>query len=62
MRMTEFLAYINEDIPDGYTFSHLDLTALKKNKKIKALKRDIKKMKKDSQKRETDDIDLFEKE
>lgn len=56
MRLTEFFAYINDEIPKGYVPYHLDLSTIKNDKEVKKLKREIKKQKKNS---EYEDVDIF---
>ena len=67
MRMTELICYVNDEIPLGYQSYHNDMTVLRANKEVKALKKAIKKRKKDEEKLAskgrkdgTEDIDLFE--
>lgn len=66
MRMTEFFAYVNEEMPKGYVPYHLDISTIKHNKEVKAFKRAIKKQKKEEEKTAnqgrrdgTEDIDIF---
>ena len=62
MRLTEFFSYINETIPSGYQFYHLDISSVKANKKVKAFKKEIKKHKKEEmecRKNGTEITDIF---
>lgn len=59
MRITELIAYVNDSMPQGYISYYLNWAPLRSNKKIKALKRAIKKRKKDEVKRVEEDIDIF---
>ena len=66
MRMTEFFSYVNDDMPTGYLAYHLDMTVVKHNKEVKALKKAIRKRRKDEEKFETkgkkdgtEDVDIF---
>ena len=63
MRLTEFFAYINGEMPNDYISYHQNMTDLKSNKKVKKLKKEIKKQKekeKKSNKNGTESIDIFE--
>lgn len=67
MRMTEFFSHVNSEIPLGYVPYHLDLTAVRQDKKVRALKKAITKRRKEESKLEnkgrrdgTEDIDIFE--
>jgi len=66
MRLTEFFSYVNEEMPSGYIAYHLDMPRVRADKEIKALKKAIKKRKKDDAKLDnqgkkdgTEDVDLF---
>jgi len=59
MRMTEFFSYVNDEMSINYIPYHLDITTIKNNKEVKALKKAIKKRKKDILKSSIEDIDIF---
>ena len=67
MRMTELICYVNDEMPSGYISYHLDMSSIRADKEVKALKKAIKKRKKDEEKLAnkgkkdgTEDIDIFE--
>jgi hypothetical protein len=64
--MTELLSYVNADMPLGYQSYHLDMSCIRADTEVKALKKAIKKRKKDENKLAnqgkkdgTEDIDIF---
>jgi len=66
MRLTEALAYVNDEVPSGYISYHLDMPSIRANKDVKSLKKAIKKRNKEESKLEnqgkkngTEDVDLF---
>lgn len=62
MRLTEFISYINDEMPTGYISYHLDMTDVRQDKEVKAIKKIIKKSKKllnKGRKDGTEDIDIF---
>ena len=66
MRITEFISYVNDEIPKGYVPYHLDISLIRNVKEVKAFKKAIKKYKKDEKKLDnqgkkdgTEDIDIF---
>jgi hypothetical protein len=64
--MTELIAYVNDEMPTGHIAYHLEMPVVRQNKDIKALKKAIKKRKKEEEKLAnkgrkdgTEDIDIF---
>lgn len=64
--MTELIAYVNDEMPTGYQSYHNNMADLRANKEVKALKKAIKKRKKEEAKLDnqgkkdgTEDIDIF---
>ena len=67
MRLTEFLCYVNDELPSSYQAYHLYMPEVTADKKVKAFKKAIRKQKKEEAKLAnkgrrdgTEDIDIFD--
>lgn len=64
--MTELISYVNDEITKGYVYYHIDITNEKHHPDVKALKKAIRKRRKEEEKLEnkgrkdgTEDVDIF---
>ena len=66
MRLTEFIAYVSDDMPSNYVSYHLNMSSIRANKDVQNLKRAIKKQKTEEKKmllkgnkNGTESVDIF---